>query len=250
MFQEGQSPQEILEHCIVENASEAWEAFFARYAPVVRRVYHAHAEAAWFADFESWFPGWLYHERKLHSAYRALRAKVDSGECSTLDGQDRYLANYVATIVRAAAAEFCHERRPAAAKQVSDAVLSAVPAPATPTASDLHGRIVAVLPRLPPELRIPIWLRYFTVFGPLSAEDAAWAAERSGLTASRLAEVVAHEAEANRSHQKPLSSEFIGSLINIPPCADGRYSTVDQRVRRAVVRIRELLVQASEEGDE
>jgi hypothetical protein len=250
MFQEGQSPKKIIELCIAQNTSDAWEAFFARYAPVVRRVYHAHAEAAWFPDFESWFPGWLYHERKLHSAYRALRGKVDSGECSTLESQDRYLANYVATIVRAAAAEFCHERRPAAAKQVPDAILSAVPAPATPAPSDLYGRIIAVLPQLPPELRVPFWLRYFSVFGPLPAEDAAWVEERSGQTAGHVAEVVVQEAEANRSHHKPLSSEFIGSLINIPPCADGRYSTVDQRVRRAVIRIRELLAQASEEGDE
>ena len=62
--------------------------------------------------------------------------------------------------------------------------------------------------------------------------------------------VVAQEAEANRSHEKPLSSEFIGCLINIPPCPDGRYSTVDQRVRRAIVRILEYLAQAGEEGDE
>jgi DNA-directed RNA polymerase specialized sigma24 family protein len=250
MLQKAHSPQEILERCIVENSSDAWEAFFSQNALVVRRVYHAHAEAAWFPDFESWFPGWLYYERKLHAAYRALQAKIRSGECLTLDSQQRYLANYLASIVRAAAAEFCSERRPSAPRQVPDAVLSAVPAADPPEPDDLRARLLSVLPHLPPDLRVPFWLRYYQVFGPLSAEDAAWVAERSGLTVECAAEVVAEEAESNLSHHKPLSSEFIGCMLNIPPCADGRYSTVDQRVRRAIVRIREHLAQAAEEGDE
>jgi DNA-directed RNA polymerase specialized sigma24 family protein len=250
MLQEPHSPQEILERCLVENSSDAWEVFLAEYASVIRRVYHAHAEAAGFAEFEPWFPGWLYHERKLHSAYRALQAKIRSGECLTLASQQHYLANYLATIVRAAAAEFCHERRATAGGQVPDAVLSAIPAAAPPLARELEGRVLAVLPHLPPDVRIPFWLRYYQVFGPLAAEDAGWVAERSGLTADRVAEVIARESEAHRSHRKPLSSEFIGSLLDIPPCGDGKYSTVDQRVRRAILRIREHLAEAGEEGDE
>jgi hypothetical protein len=247
MLQQPNSPRELLERCIVENSSAAWETFLAEHASVVRRVYHAHAGAGGFLEFETWFPGWLYHERKLHAAYRALQTKIGSGECQTLASQDHYLANYLAAIVRAAVAEFCHERKAVAARQVPDAVLSAVPAAASPPDRDLQGRILAVLPDLPPDLRIPFWLRYFQVFGPLPARDAAWVAERSGMTADGVAQAIAHEAEAHSSHQKPLSSEFIGSLINIPPCADGKYSTVDQRVRRAIVRIRDHL---AEEGDE
>jgi DNA-directed RNA polymerase specialized sigma24 family protein len=250
MLQNAKSPQEILERCIVENSSDAWEAFLAEYASVVRRVFHAHADGAGFREFEPWFPGWLYHERKLHAAYRALQTKIHSGECPTPASQQDYLANYLARIVQAAVAEFRHERRSAASKQVPDAVLSALPEPAAPDADDLHGRILSVLPSLPPDLRIPFWLRYFQAFGPLALEDAAWVAERSGLTVDRVVEVVAQEVESNRSHHKPLSSEFIGSLLNIPPCGDGRYSTVDQRVRRAIVRIREQLAEAAEEGDE
>jgi hypothetical protein len=57
MPQKPHSTQEILERCIVENSSAAWEAFFVEYASVVRRVYHAHAEAPGFQEFETWFPG-------------------------------------------------------------------------------------------------------------------------------------------------------------------------------------------------
>lgn len=241
--------QTILERCVTENSNEAWTLFFSAFGPLIRRVYHAHADAISFSEFEPWFSGWLYCERKLHAAYRALRAKVDSGECLTPDNQDRYLANYLATVVRAAAAEFHRERRPVAPCQAPDAVLSAVPAAQSESDRELQSRVLAVLPRLPPELRVPFWLRYYQVFGPLPPEDAAWVAERSGLTADRVAEAVAQEAEAHRAHRKPLSSEFIGSLLDIAPCADGKYSTVDQRVRRAILRIREYLAEVDEERD-
>ncbi len=241
--------QAILERCITENSNEAWTLFFSAFGPLIRRVYQAHSESISFSEFEPWLPGWLYYERKLHAAYRALRAKVDSGECSTPDDQDRYLANYLATIVRAAAAEFHCERRPVALRQVPNVILNAVTAAQSPPDSEMLHRVLAILPRLPPDLRIPFWLRYYQVFGPLTAEDAAWVAERSGLTVDRVAEVVAKEAEKHRSYKKPLNSEFIGQLLDIRPCADGRYSTVDQRVRRAILRIRELLVEGEEEDE-
>ncbi|GIW89994.1 MAG: hypothetical protein KatS3mg109_0426 [Pirellulaceae bacterium] len=241
--------QAILERCITENSNDAWTLFFSAFRALIRRVYHAHGDAVSFPEFECWLPGWLYYERKLHAAYRALRAKVDSGECSTPVTQERYLANYLATIIRAAAAEFHRERRSDFPRQVPDADLSAVPAAESPPDPDMQGRVLAVLPLLPPDLRIPFWLRYYRVFGPLTPEDAAWVAERSGMTAKRVTEAVAREAEMHRSRRKPLSSEFIGSLLGIAPCGDGEYSTVDQRVRRAILRIREQLADAGEEGN-
>jgi hypothetical protein len=239
------NPQTTLERCIVENSNDAWAAFLSEYAVLIRRVYHAHADAGEFVEFEGWFPGWLYHERKLHSAYRALQARIRDGECLREASQQRYLSNYVATIVRSAAAEFVQERRPQS-ECVPDSHLARHPAAQEPDDRHLREPILAVLPRLPAELRVPFWLRYVPVFGPLSPEDAAWVAERSGLTAEQVGQAVAGEVEANLSRQHPLSSEFIGSLVNIPPCGDGRYSTVDQRVRRAIVRIRELLLATGE----
>jgi hypothetical protein len=118
-------------------------------------------------------PGWLYHERKLHAAYRALQTKIHTGKCLTLASQQQYLANYFASIVRAATAEFCLERSSRVARQVPDAVLSAIPEIAAPNTDVLQGRILSVLPRLPPDLRVPFWLRYFRVFGPLSETDTA-----------------------------------------------------------------------------
>jgi hypothetical protein len=243
-------PQAILERCITENSNEAWIIFLSAFGPLIRRVYHAHAEAKSFSDFESWFPGWLFYERKLHAAYRGLQAKIQSNECLTAESQDRYLANYLATIVRAAVAEFAHERRPKAETQASESFLVALPAAPSGSERELHNEILEALHHLPPELRVPFWLRYYAVLGPLTATDAAWVADQVGLSVARVTEMVLQEADANRGHQKPLSSEFIGSLLNIPPCTDGRYSTVDQRVRRAIVRIREHLAQAAEERDQ
>ena len=172
MSRDATDPLEILERCIVENSSDAWAALLAEYASVVRRVYHAHADAAGFPDFEAWFPGWLYYERKLHAAYRSLQAKIRSEDCPTAPSQRHYLANYLAAIVRSAVAEFCHEHKAVTTRQVPDAVLSAVPAAVAPADSDLEGRIRAILLRLTPDLRIPFWLRYLQVFGPLPTGDA------------------------------------------------------------------------------
>lgn len=242
--------QVILERCITENSDETWSTFLSAFGPLIRRVYHAHADASGFSEFEMWFPGWLFYERKLHAAYRGLQAKVRCGECLTADSQDRFIANYFASIVRTAVSDFGQERRRKSSTLASESFLASIPARPATDEEGPCGRILAILPELPPELRIPFKLRYFLVLGPLSAADAAWVAQRAGLPADQIAELVAAEAESNRSFQKPLSSEFIGSLLNIPPCVDGRYSTVDQRVRRAILKIREHLAQTAEGGDE
>jgi hypothetical protein len=242
-------PQAILERCITENSDAAWTAFLCAFGPLIRRVYHTHADARNFADFESWFPGWLFYARKLHSAYRGLQAKVQSRECLTVESQDQYLANYFASIVRSAVAEFARERYPQTESQAPESFLATIPAAPLEGGQELHNEILDALQHLPPELRVPFWLRYYAVLGPLTARDTAWVADQVGLAVERITEMVLHEADANRRHQKPLSSEFIGSLLNISPCTDGRYSTVDQRVRRAIVRIREHLALAAEETD-
>jgi hypothetical protein len=240
----------ILEHCITENSNEAWTLFLSTFGPLVRRVYHAHADAKGYSHFESWFPGWLYYERKLHAAYRGLQTKIQRGECPTLESQERYLTNYFATIVRTAVAEFAHQESAKVGGHYSAFVLFSMPAPSSVTERDLYDQIRTVLSDLPPELRVPFWLRYYSVFGPLSETDAAWVAEKRGLSVGDITLMVLQEASANFHRQKPLSSEFIGSLLNIRPSADGRYSTVDQRVRRTILRIRESLTKAVEERDQ
>lgn len=239
--------QAIVESCIVENSSDGWACFLSEFGPLVRRAYHARAAATTFEEFESWFPGWLYYGRKLHSAYRGLQAKIHRGECLTPDEKNQYLSNYVASIVRSGVAEFFRENRKDSCQHVSDSILAEIPGEAASSEETLPDSVLAVLPRLTPELRVPFWLRYFPVMGTLSSEDTAWVVERSGLAAEEVTKLVANEADLNRGRQKPLSSEFIGSLLKILPSADGKFSTVDQRVRRAILRIREHLAESAEE---
>jgi hypothetical protein len=91
--------QAILERCIAENSDEAWSAFLSAFGPLIRRVYLAYADAVGFSEFEPWFPGWLFCERKLHAAARGLQAKIHRGERLTAESQDHYLVNYFASIV-------------------------------------------------------------------------------------------------------------------------------------------------------
>lgn len=241
--------QHILERCITENTSEAWSGYFEAFGSLIQRVYHARADAGRFSEFESWFPGWLYCERKLHAAYRALRRKVESGSCSTRDAEDLYIRNYMARIVRSAVAEFACERRQNTEFLVSESFLDRIPAAPPVGENDLGKIVLEALQHLPPDLRVPFRLRYYSVLGPLDSPDIAWVAAQSGASAGYVAKMIMQEADANRLHQKPLSSEFIGSLLSIPPCADGRYSTVDQRVRRSIVRIRDHLAKAHGRND-
>ena len=245
-----ESLQHLLERCITENTSEAWSGFFSAFRSLIQRVYHAHADAQRVPEFESWLPGWLYYERKLHAAYRAVRRKVESGDCKDADAEDLYIRNYIARIVRSAIAEFAREQRPKTESLAPESFLDTIPAAPHEGGEELHTGILEALQRFPPELRIPFWLRYYAVFGPLSGTDEGWVTVQTGLPADRIAEMLLQQADANPRHQKPLSSEFIGSLLNIPPCTDGRYSTVDQRVRRAIVRIREHVAQAAKENEE
>lgn len=250
MVQTPAEAQGILERCITENSDEAWAAFLCAFGPLIRRVYHAHASATSFSEFESWFPGWLFYERKLHAAYRGLQAKVHSGECSTVDSQAQYLCNYIATIIRAAVAEFVKDQRLKVGVQVPDTVLAGFPGSSPGVGEELYHELLEALAQLSPELRVPFWLRYYLAMGPLSSSDTAWVAERLGWSPERVTETVASEADSKAGHQKPIRSEFIGLMLGIPPCVDGRYSTVDQRVRRAIVRVREYLAQTSKEGEE
>ncbi len=97
------------------------------------------------------------------------------------------------------------------------------------------------LVKLPPDFCIPFRLKYYTSLGPLAPEEEQWVARRSGLTQDAIASIVEQEFESNREQAFPLSSEFIGELMGIPPALSGKNTTVDQRISRARARLNEML---------
>jgi hypothetical protein len=103
-------------------------------------------------------------------------------------------------------------------------------------------RLEAALEQLPPEIRVPFRLRYWHALGPLRRAEEEWVAQVAGSDPDEVHRLVAEEARENQEAEYPLGATFIGRLLRLAPRADGSFnSIVDQRVRRARDRLRDLL---------
>jgi hypothetical protein len=230
-------PLDLLADCINRNDGPAWERFLARYRPLIQRVFAAHADGARADEFLDWFPGWCYGQR-VHAVYRAcLRAQAD-GRFPDPDAAAAFLENYLAACVASGVADFFRER---AKPRGSPAALEGLAAP-TVSSRDEVERVEAALEQLPPEIRVPFRLRYWHALGPLRRAEEEWVAQVAGGDPDEVHRLIAQEAGANQEAEYPLDAAFIGRLLRLAPRADGSFnSIVDQRVRRARDRLRDLL---------
>jgi DNA-directed RNA polymerase specialized sigma24 family protein len=205
-------------------------------------------------EFQAWLPGWLMEGQRLESAHAWLEGKVQDGSCPAADDQERALRGYLQQAVRSGVGDFFRERsgRSAGARSqlpLRDEAAEALQArPDRISAADQErlSQLRQHLDGLPPSLRVPFRLRYYGACGPLPPEDLRWAAEQSGLPAEEVQSRVQAELQAHQGAEFPLGADFIGALLHIPPAADGRFTTVDQRVSRARQRLRELLTPEDE----
>jgi DNA-directed RNA polymerase specialized sigma24 family protein len=248
---------DLLRLCIVQGQTGPWEGMLAAIEELVASTYRAEAPAHQtdlMEEFRTWLPGWLAAGQKLERAHEWLEERVSSGDCRVRDEQEGALRNYLRRTIRSGVGDFFRERSGRSAGARSLRPLTAEVAREVHDredripAEDRH-RLVEVRERLaalPFTLQVPFRLRYFESCGPLSAQELAWAAEQSGLPQDRIEDLIKEEAERNRGAEFPLGADFIGQLLAIPPGADGRYTTVDQRVCRARQRLRERLASEDE----
>lgn len=228
-----------IEFCLVRSDDEAWRDFFTVAERLIEGAFLKRGQRNDFHEFRQWFQGWLFSERKLHSAYRALTSKTDSGELATDESQEAYLSNYLANVVRSGVSEFYEERASGEHPEAEEARREA--SGEASQREDRRARVVESLAQLPPEIRVPFWLKYYHVCGLPTTDDISWIAEQTGMSPREITNLVQDEA-ADRLEQKyPLSSAFIGGLLGIPATVDGSYAAVDQRVRRALLRLRQSL---------
>jgi DNA-directed RNA polymerase specialized sigma24 family protein len=119
--------------------------------------------------------------------------------------------------------------------------LEALAAPDPPSREDA-AQVASALGRLPPEIRVPFRLRYRNVLGPLPPAEVDWVAQAAGLGPEEVRRRIDQELQSNVGREFPLSAAFIDELLQLQPRPRGAYSSVvDQRVRRARDRLRELL---------
>jgi hypothetical protein len=230
-------PLDLLADCINRNDGLAWEAFLARYRPLIRRVFGARADAAHAEEFLDWFPGWFYG-RRVHSAYRACLRAQAAGCCHESGTAAAFLDNYLAACIASGVGDFFRER---AAPRGTTAALDSLAAPAEPRWGEVE-RVESALDQLPPEIRVPFRLRYWHTLGPLRQAEAEWVAQVADCGANEIRQLIDEEARANQELDFPLDAHFIGQLLRLQPRPDGSFnSIVDQRVRRARDRLRHLL---------
>lgn len=229
---------------VVAGRREHWPALIDAVGNLVRRGFLAAARnPADLEEFESWFPGWLYSGRKIHAAHRAVDRKMQSGECADKRAQNDFLANYLASTVKSAVADFYRERgQNAFSMRETGGLGSRSP---SPSRGDLHEdrlhQLRDALEQLPQNLRVPFRLKYYAAVGPLTEEDLRFVAVQGGLATDEIAKHVENEFRRNAGRAFPIGSAFIGGLLRIAAADDGRNTTVDQRIGRAKMRLRELL---------
>jgi hypothetical protein len=82
----------------------------------------------------------------------------------------------------------------------------------------------------------------------LLEEDSHWLAELNQTSTTEVDVVIKREFDANPDAQFPISSALIGALLDLPPDSVGKYSAVDQRVRRACIVLRTILTPNDEDS--
>lgn len=227
---------QLIVDCLIEGNSASWPRLLSQIEELVRRTFFSVEATLPYATFQNWFPGWLYSERKLVAAHRALQQKVATGEIASSGEADRYLRNYLVPVIHSAIGDWQRQHKPLRTSPGSRNEPGRHEA-----AGDETERVRSELFHLSPELRVPFWLRHIQALGDLPEYDLVWIAELSSLSRQRVEDEIATEAQ--RVFPKSIASEFIGELLQLHCLSNGKYAAVDQRIRRArdIVRQRMCL---------
>lgn len=233
---QGTSVLILVGRCIIDNSDEAWRSFFSAYDGLIRQTFCAKTAPTYLENFRRWFPGWLYKHHKLHYLYRSLREKINAGECSTNEEQQRYVGNYLQKMIHESAIpDFFNEINPV--KIESCDFTAKTPQRIGPKS---HPRIMELIKEnlmenFSQEIRVTFWLKHYAALGVVANEDMKWLSSKVNMSPEKLIEGIDSEAAKQETHEYKISSKFIGELLGI---SDG---TVDQRVHRVTEKLKEMI---------
>lgn len=231
---------ELLEWCVAENSDEAWRALLRRCSGLIRQSYarSARGNLSLLTEFEVWLPGWLFSRRKIQATYRGLMARIDPETTAALANAEHLFGSYFANVLSSAVAEF-HEERSLQEHASSQEYLDLIEAPKSPTLDDpIPPQVRLVIAKLPVILRVPLRLRFYPA-DELQPEDFQWIVERAGWDRQRVLDSLKRAREAHSNKKYPVGSELIGQMTGYSPDANGKFSAVDQAIRRAIMKLRE-----------
>jgi len=245
----------LLQCCIIHIENTAWDEFLQRFTPITKKSCRI-SDHNQRKDFLSWFPGWLIQAGKLPIAYRKLKTLIDNGELSTSDDQIEWFKSYFTHIVRSGVSAYFKELNMAIGKNTAVSLDNELGTSSTTLHNQIKDdrptppqqlqieedkvRLTNALSQLEPSYRVPFVLTCCHDF--LTDEDVAWISDQCGYPPSQVESLIENELLLNTRKKYPLSAPFIGALINIGNDA------VAQRVRRARVKLRELISVSSENG--
>jgi hypothetical protein len=232
----------LLEYCIAESSDEAWRDLLLRFSGLIRSHFArgSRGRATLLDEFQDWFPGYLFHRRKIQPAYRWLREKAASEPDATEQELEGLFCSYFAKIVVTAACEF-HRELTSAEQTGSEERLAQIEAPATLEITGSSGMALhRAIAGLPAGLRVPLCLRFYPV-RELESPDFEWIRGRSGWDSQSVLEALESARQANPGRKYPVGSELIGEITGHSPDANGKYAAVDQAIHRALGKLRGLL---------
>ena len=243
MSKSSESIARLAQLCAVQGRSGPWTDLFAGAEQLIRGGFvSAGGTPRDLDEFLNWFSGWLFVERKLHALIRSIAKKEETGECPDAESQDSFACNYLVQIVTSGMADFYRERQPRENRvdplELSQRVHEGVGRRES-VESDVD-EVRQALVGLPPDIRIPFRLKYYASFGPLPPDEEQWVSDRSVLAGESVVRTVDEEFNRNQERTFPLSSEFIGELLGIPPSPTGG-NKVDQRIHRVRIELRKIL---------
>lgn len=231
----------VVELCLSQNSDKAWRQFDDSFAERLEQVFRQTARGRWagrLREFRPWFVNWVFDRRILAAAYRRLVAERGQGILATDDEQSEFLMNYLAKAARSSAIPaFVSESSSPHDPLIEQA--NALRAPVEQEASTLLGDVVA---HLHPSYRVPFWLRHYRDLGYPPEADISWMAKQCGRTTDEVRQSLDDAIDNGGDAEFPLRASLIAELCGIPPSFDGGQATVDQRVRRARLRLRELII--------
>lgn len=232
----------LFERCSWEGATAPWVELLSASKDLVTRCFLSGrvGSPADLNEFLLWLPGWMFSGRKIQSLLRKRdRLIMQSDTSLSMDEQERFAANYFATIVSSGRADFYNERKPSGEPHDFEVIAEGTKESATvEDLSQMKQFLAEVLDSTPLELRVPFRLRYWSACEAVTDDEVKWISEQSGISPNDITARIQQTLGANQSKDFPFNSSFICDLLGNPNSTDKDRNTIDQRIRRVKLIIK------------
>jgi len=251
---------ELLKHILLFNEENkpdaATEEFLKRTKHCIAQIYNKHIKLVYYRhltleDFEGFVKGWMFDKKKLNMLYARYEKEDAKGQVSD---KNEFVLRYFYRILDSGFFDWRRETNPEFQKDITIMDISLADRIVKPdelTAKeyfefiDKHmDIIVSMMHKLPPEKRIPLWLKRIIRTENLPQEDIKWLADLHNCSTEEIEQRIYKGMDL--SMKSPL---FAMSLTNIGELMKESANTMSQRIARAKDEIRDMVRERQNEVD-